>query len=173
MPLRVFATARAAQRTALGRLNAALINMPSIRQKLANQGAPVNDRLLDELIEAHKKQEIVLRTYLTSASGYRKHITQGSACHDLKDVLARIHLPHFTWITEISTIGSYNQSSPGMRRMYGHTILDATSTGRDDAGLLALHLPGVLMINDVDAGRETVTDIKDDTLYNCREKTGP
>lgn len=173
MPLRVFATARAAERTALGRLNAALINMPSIRQKLADQGAPVNDRLLDELIEAHKKQEIVLRTYLTSASGYRKHIAQGSACHDLKDVLARIHLPHFTWITEISTIGSYNQSSPGMRRMYGHTILDATSTGRDDAGLLALHLPGVLMINDVNAGKETVTDIKDDTLYNCREKTGP
>jgi len=173
MPMRVFATARSAQRTALGRLNAALINMPSIRQKLAAQGAPVNDRLLDELIEAHKKQEIVLRTYLTSASGYRKHIAQGSACHDLKDVLARMHLPHFTWVTEISTVGSYNQSSPGMRRMYGHTILDATSTGRDYAGLLALHLPGVLIQTDVDADKETVTDIKDDTLYNCREKTGP
>ncbi len=84
-----------------------------------------------------------------------------------------MHLPHFTWITEISTVGSYNQSSPGMRRMYGHSILDATSTGRDYAGLLALHLPGVLMQTDVDTDQGKITDIQDDTLYNCREKTGP
>ena len=60
-----------------------------------------------------------------------------------------------------------------MRRMYGHTILDATSTGKDEAGLLALHLPGVLIRRDVDSGQETVTVIRDDTLYHCREKTGP
>jgi hypothetical protein len=173
MPMRVFATARAAERTAVGRLNFAVANMASIRAKLAQQGARVNDRLLDELIDAHKKQKIVLRTYLTSASGYRKHITQGSACDDLKDVLARMHLPHFTWITEISTVGSYNQASPGIRRMYGHTIVDATSTGRDAAGLLALHLPGVLIRRDVDSDQEIVTVIKDDTLYHCREKKGP
>jgi hypothetical protein len=173
MPTRVFSTARAAQRTAIGRLDFAINNIASIRQKLATEGATVNDRLLDELIDAHKKQKIVLRTYLTSASGYRKHITQGSACDDLKDVLVRMHLPHFTWITEISTVGSYNQASPGMRRMYGHTILDATSTGRDDAGLLALHLPGVLIRRDVDSDNELVTEIRDDTLYHCREKKGP
>ncbi len=173
MPVRVFATARAAQRTALGRLSAAMINMPSIRKEFADKGAVINDRLLDEVIAAFKKQEIILRTYLTSASGYRKHIAQGTACHDLKDMLARMHLPHFTWITEISTVGSYNQSSPGMRRMYGHSILDATSTGRDYAGLLALHLPGVLMQTDVDTDQGKITDIQDDTLYNCREKTGP
>jgi hypothetical protein len=173
MPMRVFATARAAERTAVGRLNAAIKNIESIRAKLAEQGAPVNDRLLDELIDAHKKRQVVLRTYLTSASGYRKHITHGSACDDLKDELARMHLPHFTWITEISTVGSYNQASPGMRRMYGHTILDATSTGRDNAGLLALHLPGVLIRRDVNTGEEFATHIKDDTLYHCREKKGP
>lgn len=173
MPMRVFATARAAERTAVGRLDFAIANMASIRAKLADQGASVNDRLLDELIEAHKNRKIVLRTYLTSASGYRKHITQGTACDDLKDVLARMHLPHFTWITEISTVDSYNQASPGMRRMYGHSILDATSTGKDEAGLLALHLPGVLIRRDVDKDKEIVTVIKDDTLYHCREKKGP
>jgi len=57
--------------------------------------------------------------------------------------------------------------------MYGHTILDATSTGRDDAGLLALHLPGVLIRRDVDTGNELATEIRDDTLYHCREKKGP
>lgn len=173
MPTRVFSTARAAQLTAARSLNAALNKIKSIRQNLAKQGAEVNDRLLDELINAHKRKKIVLRTYLTSASGYRKHITEGSACDDLKDVLVRTHLPHFTWITEISTSDSYNQASPGMRRMYGHTILDATSTGRDDAGLLAFHLPGILIRRDVDTGEERITIISDDTLYHCREKKGP
>lgn len=173
MPTRVFSTALAAERTAFGRLDFALNHIASMRQSLATQGATVNDRLLDELIEAHNKQKIILRTYLTSAAGYRKHIAQGSASDDLKDVLARMHLPHFTWITEISTVGSYNQASPGMRRMYGHTILDATSTGRDDAGLLALHLPGVLIRRDVDSGDEVVIEVRDDVLYHCREKKGP
>ena len=151
----------------------ALNNIAAIRQKLVDLGATVNDRLLNELIDAHKKQKIVLRTYLTSASGYRKHITQGTAFDDLKDVLVRMHLPHFAWVTEISTSGSYNQASPGMRRIYGHTILDATSTRRDDAGLLALHLPGVLFRRNVDTDEELVTEIRDDKLYNCREKKGP
>ncbi len=59
MPVRVFATARAAQRTALGRLSAAMINMPSIRKEFADKGAVINDRLLDEVIAAFKKQEII------------------------------------------------------------------------------------------------------------------
>jgi len=173
MPTRVFSTASAAQRTAIGRLDFALSNIAAMRQKLAKQGAAVNDRLLDELIEAHQKKKIVLRTYLTSASGYRKHVIAGTAGNDLKDEIARMHLPHFTWITEISTDGSYNQASPGMRRMYGHTILDATSTCRDDAGLLALHLPGLLIRREIETDEERVIELRDDTLYHCREKKGP
>lgn len=173
MPVRAFSTAGAAERTAWGRLNATLQDMKTIRAKLAKEGIQANDRLLDELIEAHKKDRIVMRTYLTSASGYRTHIAQSSASGGLKDLLMRMHLPHFTWITEISTVDSYNQASPGLRRMYGHSILDATSTGKDAAGLLSLHLPGMLIVRDVDAepGKdEKVFAIKDDGLYECREK---
>ena len=84
-----------------------------------------------------------------------------------------MHLPHFTWVTEISTVDSYNQASPSMRRMYGHTILDATSAGKDEGGLLALHLPGLLIRHDVDQDKDIVTVIKNDALYHCREKKGP
>jgi len=173
MPLRAFSTAGAAERTAWGRLDATLRDMQDIRRKLAEQGVEVNDRLLNELIEAHKKKRIVMRTYLTSASGYRTHIAQSSASGGSKDLLMRLHLPHFTWTTEISTVDSYNQASPGLRRMYGHSILDATSTGKDAAGLLSLHLPGILIVRNVDAdpGKdEKVFAIKDDGLYECREK---
>ena len=88
-------------------------------------------------------------------------------------MLLGLHLPHFTWVTEISTIDSYNNASPSMRRIYGHTVIDATSTGRGGDGMLMLHLPGLVFTNDVNASPEKqmmLTIIEDDNLYECREK---
>ncbi|MDE0190555.1 MAG: hypothetical protein OXQ90_04300, partial [Gammaproteobacteria bacterium] len=84
-----------------------------------------------------------------------------------------LHLPHFNWVTEIATTDSYNHNSAGMRRMYGHTVIDATSTGKDDDGLLALHLPGLLFTKDVvELGQEhdRLDIIEGDDLYECRSK---
>jgi hypothetical protein len=143
-----------------------------LKAQIAKEGK-INP-LLDELAAAHKAGKIILRTYLTSADGYRRHIADGSACDALKDVLLPIHLPHFTWITEISSVDSYNNSSVGMRRIYGHSVLDATSSGLDEAGLLMLHLPGVVFLRDVNnddpSKAQTAVLIDDDRLYNCREK---
>ena len=134
----------------------------------------MNERLLDELQDAHAGGRLVLRTYLTSAAGYRRHIADGTASDELKDTLLDLHLPHFTWITEISTIDSYNHVSAGMRRMYGHTIIDATSTGKGRDATLMLHLPGLVFTNDVNAppGDEPaeLSIVNNDDLYNCREK---
>ena len=172
MSTRVFSTAAAAEHSAWDRINDTLHKMPDIRRMLTERQLPVNARLLDELQAAHGARHIVLRTYLTSAAGYRRHLAGGSASDDLKDALLDLHLPHFTWITEISTIHSYNQSSPGLRRIYGHTVLDATSTGKDGDGLLVLHLPGLLVTNDINAGEhpEKLDLIRGDRLYECREK---
>ena len=83
-----------------------------------------------------------------------------------------LHLPHFTWITEISTVDAYNHASAGLRRIYGHTVVDATSTGRGGDGMLLLHLPGLLFTNDIHASEdpEQLTFVQDDRLYECREK---
>lgn len=173
MSPRVFSTAAAAEVSVRDRINETLSRMPCIRRKLNALGLSVNERLLSELQDAHADDNIVLRTYLTSAAGYRRHIADGTACDDLKDALLALHLPHFTWITEIASIDSYNHSSAGMRRIYGHTIIDATSTGRDGDGLLALHLPGLLFTRDVDAlgqEQEKLDIIEGDDLYECRAK---
>lgn len=172
MPTRVFSTAAAAEVSARDRIDAVLRGMPDTRQVLRERGLPVNDRLLDELEAAHGAGQIVLRTYLTSAAGYRRHLVGGSASDHLKDALLDLHLPHFTWITEISTVDSYNETSLGLRRIYGHTVLDATSTGKGGDGLLVLHVPGLLVINDINAleNPETVSIIEGDALYECREK---
>lgn len=173
MSPRVYSTAAAADVSARDRVDHTLAVMPHIRRMLIDLNYPVNERLLDELQDAHSAGRIVYRTYLTSAAGYRRHIAGGTASDDLKHALLELHLPHFTWITEISTIDSYNHFSAGMRRMYGHTVIDATSTGRDGDGLLMLHLPGLLFTKDVNAPpdkREELSIIHGDDLYECREK---
>ena len=169
MPTRVFSTAARAEHYARSQINEILKGLPDARRALAELNVPVNEYLLDELQAAHSADNIVLRTYLTSAAGYRRHLAQGSASDDLKDALLDIHLPHFTWITEISTADSYNQPSPGLRRIYGHTVLDATSTAERGDSLLVLHIPGLLITSDP-SGPQEVTAIKDDKLYECREK---
>ena len=172
MSTRVFSTAAAAERSAWDRIDGILQNMPRTRQLLDERQLPVNTRLLDDLQEAHRADRIVLRTYLTSAAGYRRHLVGGSASDNLKDAVLDLPLPHFTWVTEISTIDSYNQFSPSLRRIYGHTVLDATSTGKASDDLLVLHLPGLLVTNDINAREdpEKLAIIKDDKLYECREK---
>ena len=118
MSPRVFSTAAIAEVTADDRIKRTLSILPYIRQRLVALGLPVNERLM-ELQDAHADDNIVLRTYLTSAAGYRRHIADGTACDDLKDALLALNLPHFTWVIEIATVDSYNHSSAGMRRMYG------------------------------------------------------
>ena len=170
MSTRVFSTAARAEHNAWSLIDQNLNDLPNARRALAEFNMPVNEMLMDDLQSAHSAGHIVLRTYLTSAAGYRRHLAQGSASDDLKDALLDLHLPHFTWITEISTVDSYNQPSPGMRRIYGHTVLDATSTAERRDGLLVLHLPGLLLTNDPNARRpQTITAIKDDRLCSFPE----
>ena len=171
MSTRVFSTAARAEYNARSQINEILNALPGARRALAKLNMPLNEMLLDELQAAHSADDIVLRTYLTSAAGYRRHLARGSASDDLKDALLDLHLPHFTWITEISTVDSYNQPSPGMRRIYGHTVQDATSTAERGNDLLVLHLPGLLLTSDPDGLHpQEITAIKDDRLYECREK---
>ena len=173
MSPRVFSLAAAAEVSARDRIEDTLNTLPFIRGRLVARGLPVNDRLLKELEDARGGRRVVLRTYLTSAAGYRRHIADGTACDELKDALLSLNLPHFNWVTEIATTDSYNHNSAGMRRIYGHTIIDATSTGKDDDGLLALHLPGLLFTKDVDElGQEhdRLDIIEGDNLYECRAK---
>lgn len=171
MSTRVYCTAARAEHNAWSQIDENIRSLPGARRALSDHGIAVNEELMDELQNAHRDGKIVLRTYLTSAAGYRRHLAQGTASDALKNQLLRLHLPHFTWITEISTIDSYNQPSPKLRRIYGHSVLDATSAAERKDALLVLHLPGILLVNDPNARpRQRVIDIEHDRRYECREK---
>ena len=174
MSSRVFSTAQAAEVSTRDRLDVTLANMTEIRRMLKERELPINERRMDELLEAHSNDHVVLRTYLTSAAAYRRHIADCTASDNLKDALLGLHLPHFTWVTEIFTFDSYNNVSAEMRCMYGHALVNATSTGKGRDAILMLHLPGLVFTNDVNASsdqpQEQLRIIEQDDLYNCREK---
>ena len=171
MPTRVFSTATRAEDYASRKISDILRILSSVRGASAESNILVNENVMDELRTAYEHDNVVLRTYLTSAAGYRRHFAEGSASDALKDKLLHFHLPHFIWVTEISTIESYNQPSPSQRRVYGHTVLDATSTAKHEDALLLLHLPGLLLTQDLQAqDKHQFIAINDDKLYECREK---
>ncbi|MCK9994289.1 MAG: hypothetical protein Dbin4_02809, partial [Alphaproteobacteria bacterium] len=50
------------------------------------------------------------------------------------------------------------------------SVVDATASGKQAGGLLALHVMGLLSMRDVDTGQEVGCTIPNDALYECREK---
>lgn len=175
MPMKVFSKAEAAEESARVFISRYVKNASRIKTALRSHHGrfPVS---LDKFVLAHKKRQVVLHTYLTSAAGYRRYIAESGADNQLKGRLLQLHLPHFVWVTEIASSGTFNHISYGFRRIFGHTIYDATSSGRDVTGQLAAHLPGVVMFHDVnpaDPGvefEESAFSLPDDVPYGCREK---
>jgi hypothetical protein len=172
MPMRAFSTARAAEITAERRIVSAIAQIAQIKSQISQTGT-VNPRL-DDFIAAKAARKLILKTYLSSTDGYRRHIARSAASDELKDVLLKIHLPHFAWVTEFFTEDSYNNPSSGLRRIFGHSLIDATSSGREVVGLLMLHLPGVVFLRDVNANDEatsqTAVVIENDNLFDGRYK---
>ena len=133
----------------------------------------MNKRLLDELQNAYMRGQIVLRTYLTSTAGYRRHIADGTASDDLKDALLALHLPHFTWITEIATIESYNNFSgrhaPNLRT-YHHRRDLHRQRRRRPPGAPPSRSPLHQDVNAPPREQDRVAIIEGDDLYECRAK---
>ena len=170
---RVFSTAIMAEDAAKNQLHSiAARGLPNIISALDKRGYQENAGILRELKLAHDSSEIVLRTYLTSAAGYRRHLANSSASDNLKNALLDFHLPHFAWVTEIFTASQYNHPLPQRQLAYGHAVIDATSTTMGGNGLLALHLPGLLVTNSTGApGAEEAVLILNDSLYESRKKS--
>jgi hypothetical protein len=77
MPMRAFSTARAAEITALRRIDSAISQIGQIKTQIAKTGE-VSPHL-DEFIAARSAGKLVLKTYLSSADGYRRHIARSSS----------------------------------------------------------------------------------------------
>ena len=175
MSPRVFSTAAAAEHAAWDRIKSVLCK---VKENYEEQQKCLPENLQQLLKKTEDdsfciSDRIVLRTYLSSVAGYRRHLAGSSASDKLKRAMLVFHLPHFVWVTEISTVDSYN-STNGKCRVYGHVVTDATSSRSTP---LALHLPGLLLVDcNFNKSREVTTKksqkigIVDDKPYERREK---
>lgn len=81
---------------------------------------------------------LVLRTYLVLSNEYKQRIEHGKMHIFVKRLLRGKPMPRWIWITEISSIDSYNSPQPSQWLINGQVIIDATS-GAWTSDFVAFH----------------------------------
>jgi len=71
--------------------------------------------------------ELVLRTYLVPSNEYKDRAFTSEMDSFVKSLIAGKPMPRWIWVTEISSISSYNSANQEDWLINGHVIIDATS----------------------------------------------
>lgn len=93
------------------------------------------------LAKAISEKKIVLRSFLTTGSSFKRTIMDRNILPEFSDAYRHYSLPHFIWITEIHCLAKYPKNC------IGQIVWDATSTPHDAESFLFLHYPNVLIVN--------------------------
>ena len=72
-------------------------------------------------------KDLVLRTYLVPSNEYKERAKNSGMNPFVKSLLAGKPMPRRIWVTEISSVRSYNSSNPDDWLINGQVIIDATS----------------------------------------------
>ncbi len=72
-------------------------------------------------------RDLVLRTYLVPSNEYKERAKASGMNPFVKSLIAGKPMPRWIWVTEISSIKSYNSSNPKDWLLNGQVIIDATS----------------------------------------------
>jgi len=96
---------------------------------------------------------IVLRTYLIPSVKYKESLTKkplATEMHEIvRDKYKRLGMPRYIWVTEITTAEMMSKEIQSERKILGEIIVDATANKYSFSAFLAVHLPGMLAINDI------------------------
>jgi len=99
------------------------------------------------------KSPIVLRTYLIPSVKYKESLTKeplATEMHEIvRDKYKRLGMPRYIWVTEITTAEMMSKEIQSERKILGEIIVDATANKYSFSAFLAVHLPGMLAINDI------------------------
>jgi hypothetical protein len=109
-------------------------------------------RLWHDQAQIPLPDDLVLRTYLVPSNEYKQRIEDGKMYTFVKRLLRGKPMPRWIWVTEISTINSYNSPAPPRWLINGTIIIDATSSAwtpdfvafhyiREDIGIVATMKP--------------------------------
>jgi hypothetical protein len=134
-----------------------------------------SEALGDEVTEAWASNQILAKTYLTFGWKHKMRVLESGASEVLRETCIFQNLPRLVWITEFARLQDVNFLETSKRRIFGHCITDATSTGAMQPPLL-FHSPGSISLYRTnsrgffpDASHEFEA-VPDDCLYKGRLK---
>ena len=174
LPDKVYITAETAEIKAWDRLIFYQREWPGLEAKHADAIGDASVRAATEALGALTENRVIARTYLTMGWKYKSRIQRSVASPALRSRIAAHELPRMVWVTEFGTVAQLNHSDWSKRRIFGHCVTDATSTGFSRP--LIVHMPGFLWLTisqnpDFFAqSEEELFPIADDTDYPARAR---
>lgn len=119
--------------------------------------------------------DLIRRTYLTSAGRYRHHLTKSGLSKDICSAMITRVLPHFVWVTELLDPNAQLDPKSKSRPVLGHAVVNATSTGGYDSDLLMIHSPHLLVVRDINSNDpervENASVFEMDNTYSGRVRS--
>ncbi len=172
LPDKVFTTAETAEIRSWDRLKYYLTEWPDLQVKYTSVlgGSLVNAK---RVIDASERNQIVSRTYLTYGWKYKNRLIEQEVLPIIAQLAAVHELPRMVWVTEFYLLEDLNHKDPSARRIFGHCVVDATSTSQGLAPLV-VHMPGFLWFTHSEAPDfyprtdETLYPLTDDITYKPR-----
>lgn len=175
LPDKVFMPGEVAEVIAWDVLRAYLADWPTLKTAYASD-IKASAAFGDEIAAAAAANQVVAKTYLTLGWRHKDRIVaESGASHRLRERMAMCDLPKMVWVTEFARLSDVNTLDSSARRIFGHCVFDATSTGNTHPPLF-LHLPGFLSLRRQTASdfypesTDEIVTIDDDGLYRGRSK---
>jgi len=94
------------------------------------------------LTNAFKSGKTIQRTYLTYGWKYKKRALRNQLPSPVKVVVRDLELPKYVWVTEFGTFDSLSSDNPYDRRIFAHSVIDATAKNTQEESVLLFHAPG-------------------------------
>lgn len=174
LPQAVFLTGERAERLAWDQLERYANDWPSLAAEYGTK-IPKAIPLAQRAVQAMDKGEVVARTYLTFGWKYKAWVRNDAPSNALKQLVLDTGLPRMVWVTEFGMFQDLNKKEQEKRRIFGHTVVDATSSGALRPPLI-VHAPGLLWIRSPAPpdfwaqSPERIFGIADDDLYRPRQR---
>lgn len=174
LPDKVFMAADVAEVIAWEALRNYITAWPDLKSAYAGV-LGTSAALGDEVIDAWSNNRILAKTYLTFGWKHKKRVLESGASQTLCDTSIFQNLPRMVWVTEFARLEDVNILDTSKRRIFGHCVLDATSTGGLQPPLL-FHSPGCISLYRSNTNgffpvpQQEVMPVADDRLYVGRLK---
>ena len=176
LPDKVFITAETAEIKAWDRLEFYRDRWDGLK---ARHGAVIGGSiaLAERALQGLAQNLVVARTYLTMGWKYKLRLRDAAPSNAIQSRIAIHELPRMVWVTEFGLLEDLNKFEPADRRIFGHCVTDATSTGPSQSPLV-IHLPGFLWLTShadpefFATAEEVLYPLRDDTLYPPRIRGG-